>query len=56
MPTRICRPVGLNEQERRAVTTFAISRLGHHYDLKNVIDLARYLLPTPPVPAGFAGA
>jgi hypothetical protein len=50
MPTRICRPVGLNEQERRAVTSFAIARLGHHYDLKNVIDLVRYLLPTPPVP------
>ncbi len=49
-PTRICRPVGLNEQERRAVTSFAITSLGHHYDLKNVIDLARYLLPTPPVP------
>lgn len=50
MPTRICRPVGLSEQERRAVTSFAIARVGHQYDLKNVIDLARYLLPTPPVP------
>jgi hypothetical protein len=49
-PTRICRPVGLNEQERRAVTRLAITSLGHHYDLKNVVDLARYLLPTPPVP------
>jgi hypothetical protein len=48
--TRICRPVGLNEEERRAVTGFAIARLGHRYDLKNVVDLARYLLPTPPVP------
>ncbi len=48
MPTRICRPVGLNEVERRAVTGFAIARLGHRYDL---IDLARYLLPTPPVPS-----
>jgi hypothetical protein len=25
-------------------------RLGNRYDLKNVFDLARYLLPTPPVP------
>lgn len=50
MPTRICRPVGLNEEERRAVTGFAIARLGHRYDLRNVVDLARYLLPTPPVP------
>ncbi|OAF12436.1 lipo-like protein [Bradyrhizobium centrolobii] len=53
MPTRICRPVGLNEEECRAVADFAIARLGHHYDLKNVIDLARYLLPTPPVPTRF---
>jgi len=50
VPTRICRPVGLSEEERHAVIDFAIARLGHRYDLKNVIDLARYLLPTPPVP------
>lgn len=48
--TRICRPVGLSDEERRAVTAFALDRLGHRYDLKNVFDLARYLLPTPPVP------
>lgn len=28
-----------------------VSRLGLAYDLKNIIDLARYLLPTPPVPS-----
>jgi hypothetical protein len=50
VPTRICRPVGLSGEERRAIIDFAIARLGHRYDLKNVIDLARYLLPTPPVP------
>ena len=50
MPTRICRAVGLSNKERRAVTGFAIARLGHRYDLRNVVDLARYLLPTPPVP------
>jgi len=48
--TRICRPVGLSEAECRQVTAFAIARLGNQYDLRNVIDLARYLLPTPPVP------
>lgn len=52
-PTRICRPVGLSQEERRAVTSFTIAHLGHRYDLKNVIDLARYLLPTPPVPTRF---
>jgi hypothetical protein len=48
--TRICRPVGLTEADCRKVIAFAIARLGHRYDLRNVIDLARYLLPTPPVP------
>ena len=28
----------------------AVARIGQQYDLKNIIDLARYLLPTPPVP------
>lgn len=51
--TRICRPLGLNESDRRRLTTFAIARLGNQYDLRNVIDLARYLLPTPPVPLQF---
>jgi len=51
--TRICRPVGLNPQECRAVVDYAISRLGHQYDLRHVFDLARYLLPTPPVPTRF---
>lgn len=48
--TRVCRPVGLEDEERREVTAYVIKRLGNRYDLRNVIDLARYLLPTPPVP------
>jgi hypothetical protein len=48
--------VGFNDEECRTVTDFAIARLGHRYDLKNVVDLARYLLPTPPAPHNFAGA
>jgi hypothetical protein len=48
--TRICRPVGLTPEDCRRVCEYAIARLGHAYDLKNVIDLARYLLPVPPVP------
>lgn len=47
---RICRPVGLNPAEIDAVVSHAMARLGNQYDLKNVVDLARYLLPTPPVP------
>ncbi len=47
---RLCRPVGLNAAEIDAVIGFVMARLGQQYDLKNVVDLARYLLPTPPVP------
>ncbi|MBU2531799.1 MAG: lipo-like protein [Alphaproteobacteria bacterium] len=51
--TRICRPVGLTRREREAVANFAIARIGMRYDTRNVLDLARYLLPTPPVPVRF---
>jgi hypothetical protein len=47
---RICRPVGLSPDEIRAVIGHAAQRLGQRYDLKNIIDLVRWLLPTPPVP------
>ena len=32
---------------------FASSHIGVSYDLKNLLDLARYLLPAPPVPRRF---
>ena len=51
--TRICRAAGLSDDDRKRVIEYVSARLGHQYDLKNVIDLARYLLPTPPVPARF---
>ena len=49
--TRICRPVGLTPEDRKKVIDFAVQSIGEAYDLKNLVDLARYLLPTPPVPA-----
>ena len=48
--TRICRPVGLSQQDRRAVCDYAIEHIGLQYDLKNLIDLARYLVPVPVPP------
>ncbi|TCO77743.1 YiiX/YebB-like N1pC/P60 family cysteine hydrolase [Chromatocurvus halotolerans] len=51
--TRICRPVGVSNEDRRRVIDHALGRLGHQYDLRNITDLARYLLPTPPVPSQF---
>jgi Permuted papain-like amidase enzyme, YaeF/YiiX, C92 family len=47
---RVCRPESLSEAERQAVCDFATARLGLHYDMKNIFDLVRYLLPNPPVP------
>lgn len=43
--TRICRPVGLAAADRRKVVQFMLASLGRAYDLKNVIDLVRYLVP-----------
>jgi hypothetical protein len=48
--TRICRPVGLGSADLERVIAYALARVGQQYDLKNVLDLARYLIPTPPVP------
>jgi len=50
-PLRICRPEGLTDDELAAVAEFACQRLGYRYDLRNIFDLARYLMPLPPVPA-----
>ncbi|RVU32584.1 YiiX/YebB-like N1pC/P60 family cysteine hydrolase [Neptunomonas marina] len=48
--TRICRPVGLSASEIDEVVCYAMDRLGDTYDRKNIVDLARYLLPLPPLP------
>jgi Permuted papain-like amidase enzyme, YaeF/YiiX, C92 family len=48
--SRICRPVGLTNTDRRKVIDFMIAHLGCSYDTRHIIDLARYLLPNPPVP------
>jgi hypothetical protein len=50
--TRICRPVGLSYEDRMTVCRYAINRVGFGYDTKNIIDLARYLVPLP-VPRRF---
>lgn len=50
---RICRPVGLSETDCQRVIDHAMARLGDQYDLRNVWDLARYLIATPPVPQAY---
>ena len=49
-PTRVCRPVNLTEGDRRALVQFMHDKLGITYDVRNIVDLARYLIPQPPVP------
>lgn len=50
--TRICRPVGISDEDRQQVVEYAIGQLGHAYDLKNVFDLLRFYMPMP-MPARF---
>jgi hypothetical protein len=45
--TRICRPVKLTAADCAMVCAYAVERIGFAYDLKNIIDLMRYLLPLP---------
>jgi len=45
--TRICRPIGLSADDRARVCAYAAERIGFDYDVKNIIDLMRYLFPMP---------
>jgi Permuted papain-like amidase enzyme, YaeF/YiiX, C92 family len=45
--TRICRPIGLSQEDRNSVCQYAIERIGFDYDFRNIIDLMRYLIPLP---------
>lgn len=47
---RICRPVDLTAKDTQKLVTFARAKLGHKYDLRNVIDLIRYVIQKPAVP------
>jgi hypothetical protein len=45
--TRVRRPIGLTQADLMKVCSYAVERIGLDYDLKNIIDLLRYLLPLP---------
>ena len=47
---RICRPVELSDKDKADLIEFAKTKIGHKYDLKNVLDLVRYLIQKPAVP------
>ncbi len=48
--TRICRARNLTPEDRAQVVDFMVAHLGLKYDMKNIFDMLRYFLPTPPVP------
>jgi len=48
---RICRPFGLRPRDRQIVLDELISQIGNTYDVKNIVDLTRYLLPFHLIPA-----
>lgn len=42
---RICRPRSLSYRDSQQAINFAISRLGFSYDIRQILDLARFLFP-----------
>lgn len=42
---RICRPAGITWQDADKVTEFAIEHLGMGYDVRQLLDLARFMFP-----------
>ncbi len=42
---RICRPKGLSRSDRQQVIAFSLSQLGYEYDVRHLLDLARFLIP-----------
>ncbi len=47
---RICRPHRLRPEHLRQILDDAVAAIGWRYDLRNVFDLTRYLLPVSMVP------
>lgn len=42
---RICRPDGLSTKDRNKVVDFAAEHLGMNYDIRQLLDLARFMFP-----------
>lgn len=48
---RICRPANLSDFDLRQLVAFVAERVGAKYDLRNLFDLFRFLVPAPPIPS-----
>jgi hypothetical protein len=42
---RICRPSAISRKDAQAVVAYAASRLGSKYDIRHLLDLARFFFP-----------
>jgi len=47
---RVCRPYNLRREDLQIVLDDVVAQIGYRYDVKNLIDLARYFLPVTLVP------
>ncbi|MEM6603822.1 MAG: lipo-like protein, partial [Pseudomonadota bacterium] len=43
--TRILRPIGLTKTDKDTIIAYCLERLGHSYDIANVIDLLKHHVP-----------
>ncbi|MGH7932513.1 MAG: YiiX/YebB-like N1pC/P60 family cysteine hydrolase [Candidatus Binataceae bacterium] len=48
---RLCHPFNLTAADQHRIVEFAMEHVGRAYDVKNIVDLARYFLPVSMVPA-----
>ncbi len=44
---RVCRPISMTPEDADRIVAHAAARIGVQYDLKHVVDLARYMVPLP---------
>jgi len=47
---RVCRPTGLSRQDAQHILKFTLHHLGFEYDLRQLLDLARFLFPYSIIP------
>lgn len=50
---RICRPIGLQQEDLARIVAEVRTQIGSHYDVRHVLDLARYFFPVSLIPRRF---
>jgi hypothetical protein len=50
---RVCRPQRLRREDLTRILDEVVAQLGHRYDLRNLLDLARYFFPVSLIPRRF---